>query len=392
MGQILDIKVADRLEGVGEYYFSVKLKEIDKLRSEGKEIISLGIGSPDTPPHPSVIEALNRESLNPANHAYQPTMGTKVLREAFGRWYSKRYGVSLDPASEILPLIGSKEGIMHICMTYLDKGDKVLIPNPGYPTYRAAVSIAGGVCVDYKLREGNDWKPDLAALEKAGLDGVKIMIVNYPQMPTGSTPTRGLFEDLVAFARRHGILLVHDNPYSFIRNAEPMSLLSVEGAKDVAIELNSLSKAHSMAGWRIGMIGGAAKRISEIMRFKSNMDSGMFYPMQAAAAVALDLGDEWYTSLNEMYRRREVKAKEIMDMIGCTCAPGQAGLFLWGRLPEGSGDCYQFTDKILYDCGVFITPGGIFGDEGNNYVRISLCADEPALEKAKNKIKAGLKL
>ena len=378
----MKMQVADRLSGVGEYYFSKKLREIDQMRAAGKDIISLGVGGPDQPPHPKVIARLAAEAAKPNTHAYQPYKGTAILRNAFARWYGRFYGVTLDPESEILPLIGSKEGIMHVCMTYLNPGDKVLIPNPGYPTYRSAATIAGGVCVDYLLREANGWMPDFDEIERQGLDGVKIMIVNFPHMPTGAAPREGLFRDLVAFARRNGILLLHDNPYSFIRNEHP------ERAKDVALELNSLSKSHSMAGWRIGMLAGAKERIDEVIRFKSNMDSGMFYPMQAAAAEALDLDEEWYRDLNRIYREREVIGFELLDLMGCSYAKPQSGLFVWGRLPEGVGDCFEFSDKLLYGCGVFITPGGIFGSEGNNYIRISLCSPVEVLLRAKERIAA----
>lgn len=384
----MKMQVADRLSGVGEYYFSKKLREIDQMRAAGKDIISLGVGGPDQPPHPKVIARLAAEAAKPNTHAYQPYKGTAILRNAFARWYGRFYGVTLDPESEILPLIGSKEGIMHVCMTYLNPGDKVLIPNPGYPTYRSAATIAGGVSVDYLLREANGWMPDFDEIERQGLDGVKIMIVNFPHMPTGAAPREGLFRDLVAFARRNGILLLHDNPYSVIRNEHPESLLATEGAKDVALELNSLSKSHSMAGWRIGMLAGAKERIDEVIRFKSNMDSGMFYPMQAAAAEALDLDVEWYRDLNRIYREREVIGFELLDLMGCSYAKPQSGLFVWGRLPEGAGDCFEFSDKLLYGCGVFITPGGIFGSEGNNYIRISLCSPVEVLLRAKERIAA----
>ena len=384
----MKMQVADRLSGVGEYYFSKKLREIDQMRAAGKDIISLGVGGPDQPPHPKVIARLAAEAAKPNTHAYQPYKGTAILRNAFTRWYGRFYGVTLDPESEILPLIGSKEGIMHVCMTYLNPGDKVLIPNPGYPTYRSAATIAGGVCVDYLLREENGWMPDFDEIERQGLDGVKIMIVNFPHMPTGAAPREGLFRDLVAFARRNGILLLHDNPYSFIRNEHPESLLATVGAKDVALELNSLSKSHSMAGWRIGMLAGAKERIDEVIRFKSNMDSGMFYPMQAAAAEALDLDEEWYRDLNRIYREREVIGFELLDLMGCSYAKPQSGLFVWGRLPKGAGDCFEFSDKLLYGCGVFITPGGIFGSEGNNYIRISLCSPVEVLLRAKERIAA----
>lgn len=384
----MKMQVADRLSGVGEYYFSKKLREIDQMRAAGKDIISLGVGGPDQPPHPKVIARLAAEAAKPNTHAYQPYKGTAILRNAFARWYGRFYGVILDPESEILPLIGSKEGIMHVCMTYLNPGDKVLIPNPGYPTYRSAATIAGGVCVDYLLREANGWMPDFDEIERQGLDGVKIMIVNFPHMPTGAAPREGLFRDLVAFARRNGILLLHDNPYSFIRNEHPESLLATVGAKDVALELNSLSKSHSMAGWRIGMLAGAKERIDEVIRFKSNMDSGMFYPMQAAAAEALDLDEEWYRDLNRIYREREVIGFELLDLMGCSYAKPQSGLFVWGRLPEGAGDCFEFSDKLLYGCGVFVTPGGIFGSEGKNYIRISLCSPVEVLLRAKERIAA----
>ena len=384
----MKMQVADRLSGVGEYYFSKKLREIDQMRAAGKDIISLGVGGPDQPPHPKVIARLAAEAAKPNTHAYQPYKGTAILRNAFARWYGRFYGVTLDPESEILPLIGSKEGIMHVCMTYLNPGDKVLIPNPGYPTYRSAATIAGGVCVDYLLREENGWMPDFDEIERQGLDGVKIMIVNFPHMPTGAAPREGLFRDLVAFARRNGILLLHDNPYSFIRNEHPESLLATEGAKDVALELNSLSKSHSMAGWRIGMLAGAKECIDEVIRFKSNMDSGMFYPMQAAAAEALDLDEEWYRDLNRIYREREVIGFELLDLMGCSYAKPQSGLFVWGRLPEGAGDCFEFSDKLLYGCGVFVTPGGIFGSEGKNYIRISLCSPVEVLLRAKERIAA----
>lgn len=377
---------------MSEYFFSRKLREIDEMRAAGKEVINLGIGGPDLPPAPSVIETLCRESVKPNTHSYQPNKGTLMLRKAFSDWYRTQYGVELNPATEILPLIGSKEGILNICMTYLNKGDKVLVPNPGYPTYRSAVTLAGGACVDYVLDEANDWLPDFDALDDLAFDeGVKMMLINYPHMPTGKLPTPELFERLVQFAQEHNILIVHDNPYSFIRNDKPMSLLSVEGAKEVVIELNSLSKSHNMAGWRIGMIGGKKERIDEILRFRSNMDSGMFYPMQAAAAEAMSLGSEWYKQLNDTYYSRQAKAYAIMDAIGCTYAPDQAGLFVWAKLPDGEGDCYTYSDKILYECGVFITPGGIFGSQGERYLRISLCAPEEVFEKSLKKIEQAFK-
>lgn len=383
MKEPINIELSDRLEGVGEYYFSRKLREIDQMRAAGRRIISLGIGSPDRPPHATVVERLHEVASRPDTHAYQSYKGAAVLRRAFSTWYAERYGVELDAESEILPLIGSKEGLMHICMTYLSKGDRVLIPNPGYPTYRSAVTLSGGELMEYRLTAENDWLPDFEQIEREGLEGVKMMILNYPQMPTGAVPTREMFARLVEFAHRHSILLVHDNPYSFVRNAEPLSLLSVEGAKECAIELNSLSKSHNMAGWRIGMIGGRKEWIDQIMRFKSNMDSGQFLPMQEAAATALALGDDWYEELNEEYYAREEYGYRLLDVLGCSYRKQQAGLFIWAELPkEFEGDCYAFCDRVLERCGVFVTPGGIFGSEGNRYIRISLCAKREQLIEA----------
>ncbi|MBR2502210.1 MAG: aminotransferase class I/II-fold pyridoxal phosphate-dependent enzyme [Rikenellaceae bacterium] len=383
MKEPINIQLSDRLEGVGEYYFSRKLREIDQMRAAGRRIISLGIGSPDRPPHSSVVDRLHEVASRPDTHAYQSYKGAAVLRRAFSAWYAERYGVQLDPESEILPLIGSKEGLMHICMTYLRKGDRVLIPNPGYPTYRSAVTLSGGEPKEYRLNAEGDWFPNFDEIESEGVEGVKMMILNYPQMPTGAVPTREMFARVVEFAHRHSILLVHDNPYSFVRNAEPLSLLSVEGAKECAIELNSLSKSHNMAGWRIGMIGGRKEWIDQIMRFKSNMDSGQFLPMQEAAATALALGDEWYAELNEEYYAREEYGYRLLDALGCSYRKGQAGLFIWAELPaEFEGDCYAFSDRVLERCGVFVTPGGIFGSEGDHYIRISLCAKREQLAEA----------
>ena len=379
----IEMALSERLEGVGEYYFSRKLREIDAMRAAGRRIISLGIGSPDRPPHPSVVEKLYEVALRDDTHAYQSYKGAAVLREAFARWYADRYGVTLDPASEILPLIGSKEGLMHICMTYLRRGDRVLIPNPGYPTYRSAVTLSGGEPVEYRLTAEGGWMPDLEDIARNGLDHVRMMILNYPQMPTGAVPTEEMFRGLVDFALRHRIMLVHDNPYSFVRNPHPMSLLAVDGARECAIELNSLSKSHNMAGWRIGMIGGRREWIDQILRFKSNMDSGQFLPMQAAAAQALSLGDDWYEELNSEYYAREEYGYRLLDALGCSYRKGQAGLFIWASLPEDfEGDCYAFSDRVLDRCGVFVTPGGIFGSEGNRYIRISLCVPRPMLEEA----------
>ena len=375
MSKPYEFKLSSRLDGVGEYYFSRKLREIDQLRAEGRKIISLGIGSPDMPPHPSVTERLATESAKVTTHGYQSYKGAKELRAAFSEWYSRMFGVVLDPDTEIMPLIGSKEGIMHICMTYLNAGDKVLVPNPGYPTYTSAVTLAGGVATPYSLEEKSGYLPELESIDT---QGVKMMIINYPHMPTGTVASLEALEQIVDFCRKNKILLFNDNPYGFIRNSEPVSLLQVEGAKDVAMELNSLSKSHNMAGWRVGMLAASAQRITEVLRFKSNMDSGMFLPLQLAAATALGLGSEWYENLNSEYYRREKIGTQIFDALGIEYAENQAGLFLWGRLPEGK-NCYEFCDWLLYEKGVFLTPGAIFGSNGEKYMRLSLCAPEEVL-------------
>ena len=388
------IRTAGRLEGIGEYYFSHKLREIDERRKAGQHIINLGIGSPDLPPHPDVIRVLQEESARTDTHAYQSYKGSPVLRRAVADWYVEWYGVTLDPDREVLPLIGSKEGIMHVCMTYIDKGDTALVPNPGYPTYRSAVTLAGGRTAEYTLREENGWFPDFSELERlvaahssgGGKGSVKLMFVNYPHMPTGRRPEKGMLSQLLAFALRHGILLVHDNPYSFILNEEPMSLLSLPGAKDAVLELNSLSKSQNMAGWRVGMLCGAADRIDEVLRFKSNMDSGMFLPVQLAAARALALGKDWYDGVNEVYARRRVKAFGLLDTLGCTYDTGQSGMFVWARIPERHADGYALSDEVLGESGVFITPGGVFGGAGDRYVRVSLCSSEERLETASRRI------
>lgn len=367
--------LSSRLDGVGEYYFSRKLREIDDLRRQGRTIISLGIGSPDMPPHPSVVERLAAESAKATTHGYQSYKGAVELREAFAGWYSRMFSVELNPDKEIMPLIGSKEGIMHICMTYLNAADKVLVPNPGYPTYTSAVTLAGGVAAPYSLSEENGYLPEL---EKIDPSGVKMMIINYPHMPTGTVASLADLQRIVDFCRENDILLLNDNPYGFIRNAQPVSLMQVDGAKDIAMELNSLSKSHNMAGWRIGMLAASEQRITEVLRFKSNMDSGMFLPLQLAAATALSLGSEWYENLNSVYYRREKIGEQIFDALGIEYAKNQAGLFLWGRLPEGV-DCYEFCDKLLYEKGLFLTPGAVFGSNGMRYMRLSLCATEEVL-------------
>ncbi|MBK5273299.1 MAG: aminotransferase class I/II-fold pyridoxal phosphate-dependent enzyme [Bacteroidia bacterium] len=381
------MELAKRLEGVGEYYFSQKLREIDNLNKQGKQIINLGIGSPDQPPHPDVIKVLQEEAAKPNVHAYQSYKGSPVLRKAISDWYKKWYKVELNPDEEILPLIGSKEGIMHICMTYLNKGDEVLVPNPGYPTYRNAVKLAGGKCIEYKLSEKNSYQPDFDKLEKKSLRKVKLMFVNYPQMPTGQLPSKELFGKLVAFGRKHNILIIHDNPYSFILNENPMSLLSIEGSKDCVIELNSLSKSHNMAGWRVGMLCGAKERIEEILRFKSNMDSGMFLPVQLAAAKALTLSKEWHNEVSEIYAVRREKVFELLRILKCRFSKEQAGLFVWARIPTKYKDGYALSDEVLYNSNVFITPGGIFGSAGEKYIRVSLCSSVEKISESIERIK-----
>jgi LL-diaminopimelate aminotransferase len=389
------MNTAKRLNGIGEYYFSKKLREIDELNRCGKNIISLGIGSPDQAPHPDVITVLHDESRKPNAHAYQNYKGSPVLRRAMADWYNQYYGVNLDPDQEILPLAGSKEGIMHICMTYINPGDLVLIPNPGYPTYQSAARLAGAMLGAYELKEENSWFPDFEEIKK--LIGTKpefqetvLMFVNYPQMPTGQLPTKKLFEKLVSFARENRVLLVHDNPYSFILNDEPMSILQVDGAADLAIELNSLSKSHNMAGWRVGMMLAKSHHIENVLRFKSNMDSGMFLPVQLAAAKALALPAAWYFEVNALYKKRKALVETLLEGLGCSFSKKQAGLFVWAKVPDEFKDGYMLSDLLLYQANVFITPGGIFGSAGDRFVRISLCAPEEKIQECINRVqKAG---
>lgn len=378
----MQINVAKRLQQTEEYYFSKKLREIDELNKSGARVINLGIGSPDLPPHPEVIQTLHEQASLPNTHGYQNYKGSPVLRKAIADWYERYYRVSLNPEKEVLPLIGSKEGIVHICMTYLQEGDEVLIPNPGYPAYAAAVRLSGATAVPYTMTEENDWLPNLKELEQTDLSKVRIMWINYPHMPTGSKATAAFFEAVIAFGKKHNILICHDNPYSFILNDHPQSILETEGAKDVAIELNSLSKSSNMAGWRIGMLCAAEERINEILRFKSNMDSGMFLPLQLAAAKALSLDSTWYTELNAAYQKRKNKALELLDLLNCSYRKDQVGLFIWAKVPEKYTNGYELSDEVLNKARVFITPGGIFGDAGNGYIRVSLCATETVFEEA----------
>ena len=379
------IEPAARTLSVQEYYFSKKNKEIARLNAgRGTPVINLGIGAPDGRPPQAAIDTLCESAQKSGVHAYQSYVGIPELREAFAGLYARYYGVTLDPKTEIQPLVGSKEGILILSLAFLDKGDKVLVPDPGYPTYTSATRLVEAEMIPYDLREDNGWQPDFEALEKMDLSGVKMMWTNYPNMPTGAPATRGLYEKLVDFGRRHGIMICNDNPYSFILNDEPLSILSVPGAKDCCVELNSLSKAHNMSGWRIGMIAGAQDVIAEFLKVKSQMDSGMFRPLQLAVVEALKQGPEWFTALNDEYRRRRVAAARIFDLLGAKYDSGSQGLFLWGKVGPGAA---ALSDKLLYEAGVFITPGFIFGHNGEEYIRISLCSKVEVLEKAYELIK-----
>lgn len=397
------IHPAKRTESVQEYYFSRKLREIADMNAARAEkgdapVINLGIGSPDGMPPVEAIEALCATARQSGNHAYQSYVGLPELRQAFAEWYSKWYGVELDPKTEIQPLVGSKEAILLISLAFLDKGDKVLVPDPGYPTYSSASRLVEAEIVPYDLKSGNGWQPDFDALEQMDLSGVKIMWTNYPNMPTGAPATEDLYARLVDFGRRHGILICNDNPYSFILNDNPLSILSQPGAKECCLELNSLSKAHNMAGWRIGMVAADREVISEILKVKSQMDSGMFKPLQAAAVEALAQGPDWFVSLNEEYALRRTLAGDIFDMLGVEYDHDSSGMFLWGKVGDasklsGNGSVArsvgeQLSDRILYEAGVFITPGFIFGKNGEDYVRISLCAKPEVLKRAAWQIKA----
>jgi aspartate/methionine/tyrosine aminotransferase len=388
----INIKPADRISNVSEYYFSKKLKEIAKLNAEGKDIISLGIGSPDMPPSEQTIEALCDDARKADAHGYQSYIGIPELRQAFATFYKKNFGVELNPANEIQPLMGSKEGVMHISLAFLNKGDEVLVPNPGYPTYSSVSNIVEAKIINYDLDENNGWQPDFEKLESMDLSRVKLMWVNYPNMPTGARATKELFEKLVDFGRRHNIIIVNDNPYSFILNKEKLSILSIPGAKDICIELNSLSKSHNMPGWRMAMVASNPQFIEWILRIKSNMDSGMFRPMQKAAVAAMSNDDEWHEKHNiELYAKRRALAEEIMTTLGCSFDKDQVGMFLWGKIPSKYESSAELADRVLYDARVFITPGFIFGSNGEKYVRISLCSKEDKLQNALDRIKENIK-
>ncbi len=381
------ITPADRVGEVKEYYFSRKLKEVARMNAEGLDVISLGIGGPDRAPADEVIDTLIAEASDSANHSYQMTVGLPALRHAFARWYSRWYGVTIDPDTEIQPLIGSKEGILHISLTFLNPGDAVLVPNPGYPTYTSASRLALAEVIPYDLTEQNGWYPDFEALERLDLNRVKLMWVNYPHMPTGTPATLELFQRLVDFGKRHNIVIAHDNPYSFILNDRPLSIMQIPGAKDIALEMNSLSKSHNMAGWRIAMVTSNPVFINWIVKVKSNVDSGQFKPAMLAAVKALDLDDDWYRQLNDEYSRRRTIAEQIMAELGCTFDPAQRGLFLWGRIPDNEESSEILAERILHGARVFITPGFIFGSNGERYIRLSLCATAENMTRALERIK-----
>lgn len=379
---------AERLSSISEYYFSTKLKEVAEMNAKGMNVISLGIGSPDLPPSAETVEALSKSAAEATVHGYQPYVGIPELRKAFADWYQKWFKVTLNPANEVQPLIGSKEGILHISLAFLNPGDGVLVPNPGYPTYSSVSNLVQANVITYDLDENNNWQPDFDALEQKDLSNVKLMWVNYPNMPTGACATTELLEKLVAFGKKHGIVICNDNPYSFILNENHLSILQIEGAKDICIELNSMSKSHNMPGWRMGMLASNAEFVQWILKVKSNIDSGQFKPMQVAAIAALNNSEEWHKEMNiNLYRNRRNLAEEIMKAMGCTFDEKQVGMFLWGKIPANYKDSGELADKVLYEAKVFITPGFIFGDKGNRYVRLSLCANDKMLGEALERIK-----
>lgn len=381
----MNIEPAEHIKTISEYYFSVKLAEVAQMNAEGKDVISLAVGAPDRMPSQETIDALCETANRPDVHAYQPYTGISELRKAYSEWYKRFYNVELTPA-EVLPLIGSKEGILHISMTFLNIGDGVLVPNPGYPTYKSVSKLLRANVIEYDLLEDNSWFPDFDALEKMDLSGVKLMWVNYPNMPTGTNGSYELFEKLVEFGKKHDIVICHDNPYSFILNSNPMSIMSVPGAKDICIELNSLSKSHNMSGWRMGVLVSNTEFVKWVLKAKSNIDSGQFKPMQIATIAALNNSDEWHAKMNDIYAERRVWAEKIMDLLKCSYDKKQIGLFVWGKLPERANGSDEFINDILYGAKVFITPGFIFGSNGERFVRISLGSSVEKLEEAHNRI------
>ena len=375
------IQTANRLNSVQEYYFSRKLKEVRQLISEGKPVINMGIGSPDLSPDKSVIEAIQKAMFDDKAHEYQSYQGLPELRKGFADFYSNKFGVNIDYNLEILPLMGSKEGIMHISLAFLNEGDEVLIPNPGYPTYASVTELVQAKPIYYDLTEENDWQPNFEHLEQTDLSKVKIMWVSYPHMPTGANATLELFEKLITFGKKHQILIINDNPYSFVLNEKPLSILQVDGAKDIALELNSLSKTYNMAGWRVGMVLGNTKLIDAILKVKSNMDSGMFYGIQKGAIEALKLDNNWFNHQNEIYTKRRNLIFQLAEKLNCTYSKEAVGMFVWAKLPEGIS-AEEFIDNILIKKHIFITPGTIFGSNGNGYIRFSLCVSEEKIEEA----------
>jgi len=380
------VKPANRLSSVNEYYFSTKLKQIDNLRAAGINVLNLGIGNPDLPPSEKVLDVLKQAADGKNNHGYQSYIGHRTLRLALAKWYSRYFNVELDCDKEILPLIGSKEGIMHISMAFLNPGDGVLVPNPGYPAYSAVANLVEAKIIEYDLKEETGWFPDFEEIEKNDLTGVKIMWVNYPNMPTGTNIGVAEFKKLVDFGLKHNILICNDNPYSFILNTNYISIFQVPEAKEIAIELNSLSKSHNMAGWRVGALISNSEYVNHVIRVKSNVDSGMFLPLQLAAAEALECDDDWYEYVNIQYKKRRIIAEEILSGLGCTFSSEQSGMFLWAKIPDKYKDSYELADLLLEKYAVFITPGGIFGSNGNRFLRISLASKDEALLDAKNRL------
>ncbi len=385
------IQTANRLNSVEEYYFSQKLREVRELVNQGKPVINMGIGSPDLPPAPQVVQALANSMDDATAHQYQSYQGLPALRMAMSQFYERHFRVLLDPDSQILPLLGSKEGIMHISLAFLNPGDKVLIPNPGYPSYASVANLVGAVPVFYDLLEEKHWEPDFEWLSRQDLSGVKLMWVNYPNMPTGANGSRSLFIKLVAFARANDILLVNDNPYGFILNEDPRSLLEIDGASNVAIELNSLSKTFNLSGWRIGMVLGNKAFIDAILKVKSNMDSGMFYGIQKGAIAALELPDQWFSNLNAVYRKRRELVFQLAELLKCTFDRGTSGMFVWAKLPENEMNAEDFVDRLLYEKHIFITPGSIFGSQGKHYIRFSLCVPEDKIIEAISRFESATK-
>jgi len=384
----MKVTTATRLESVKEYYFSKKLREVNGLIQAGKPVLNMGIGSPDLPPHPSVVEALQAAMDHPKANMYQSYQGLPELREAIAHFYDRNYKVLLDPAAEILPLMGSKEGIMHISMAFLNKGDQVLIPNPGYPTYSAVTQLVEATPVFYDLSAQHHWQPDFEKLATLDTSKIKLMWLNYPHMPTGANADDTTLQKLIQWAAKEEILLINDNPYSFILNDTPQSILSLPGAKDVAMELNSLSKSFNMAGWRVGMLSGNAANIQAVLKVKSNMDSGMFYGIQQGAIAALNTADSWFTDLNATYKKRRALIEELALLMNATFDPNSVGMFVWAKLNDGALSSEAFIDKILYEKDIFITPGTIFGTQGEGYIRFSLCVNEDQIITAINRMKA----